>query len=1492
MASFCRHKLSAVTWWLLTSYFILHFSFVHGESRYVVVAPRSLYSGQPYIVSVDLSSNGSDAAVSVTAQISGATTEGGPRQIARSADVTTATSSLRFDNVEQLGPGGYKLLVSGRGSVNFRSSLEVQYRDRFFLPLVQMDRSVYAPGDTVNFRILPVTSRLTPFEPVTLDVRLTDGQGNGIQTWSGLQPNNGVVQQSVQLSPILNYGDWTISMHYRGQVSRHVFAVVQYVLPRFQVTVSLPPYVMMTSRTVTATIRARYDNGLPVRGNLMVRAYPAIRSDQIQPIFLDQVRRNIDIFGTTEVTFDVDNDLRVAADYASRLVFNVIVVEGAHEGTGRSQNATGFTTLYRSKYRLQLIPSASHFKPQLTFTAFLLASTQPGVERQASLGLVTVRHRFSSRSNFSSEEHTVPGSGLVLLRFSPPSVQQSDQLVIQADYAGVLFRFSPIDSAVSPSATFLSVALDTDSAIVGTTVSLVMTSSAPVDEFFYHVVVSGVIVRSATGNARSSLRHDFSLFLSEDMSPKTTVIIYFILGNGEIVSDSIEFAVQSTLTNTVSISLDKTVVSPGSSVLLSIKSLPGSTVALMAVDSQVTNVQGDNDISMCTLAREAAIFSRGRQSDDLCTVSKEARRKMFRTGGPTSNTVFKNAGLDLITNAELPQFAQGSSDLAGGNVREKLAPALAYAPRLPSRLAGPFAFSGLDAPFFSHRREHVLHRPHSTWLMETVTIPRSGLVELTRRTPSETAVFRISAFSLHPTAGLSVIPDPVELRVSGRLQLAVSASRRMLFGELLGVECVVTNLREAPLLVSVAMEHGREWRLASAQPDVNETSQDAALGGVLRREVTVGPGGASSVTFLVEPISVGKLVFTVSARTDFDSDQKIHLVDVEYEGALEEQHLITKLVDMDSERVQFNSSLKIHRSHVNGSGLLLIQASPQLFGMTANQMISSASQLIKLPTGCGEQSLLQLAAATIFLQLQQPLGNSAAAGRLTAVCMRLLREGYQRQLSFRLEDGSFTVFPNSYNSQGSVWLTALAVLWLGRAAKFIDVDSEVVSSGLDFLVRNQHPNGSFTETDSARYSTSQSVDLLTPLVLITLHESGRNQLAQHATDALQYLVRSMPGDSACALAVTSYALSLVGHPAARSALARLMAMSKQRGDERWWSDPVSSVVNNSSYWYDIVRASDVETTSYAVLTYIQRQKKQVLADPAVQQIVNWLIKQMSARGGFISSQDTIVALSALAGISEVSVPSGVEGTVRTLTPANSTQLTVSSAGKSFMTMSKLEEPAAGDVVVQASGRGNFLLQLVHRYHVTVSAPSPSFYLNPKVQQTNSWRKLKLIVCLGWRQAGGSSDMAVVQVALPSGFTADETTLPGIYKHNHVKKAELAENNTKVIIYFERVTEYEVCPTVLAYLTTKVANHRPVPVTVFDYYDTTRTARQFYRVTYVSICDVCDPDECVLYDCEDEDFNGQRLRSSSVEEIESSDSSRFSCNLALNIFIFISVLIYL
>lgn len=83
-----------------------------------------------------------------------------------------------------------------------------------------------------------------------------------------------------------------------------------------------------------------------------------------------------------------------------------------------------------------------------------------------------------------------------------------------------------------------------------------------------------------------------------------------------------------------------------------------------------------------------------------------------------------------------------------------------------------------------------------------------------------------------------------------------------------------------------------------------------------------------------------------------------------------------------------------------------------------------------------------------------------------------------------------------------------------------------------------------------------------------------------------------------------------------------------------------------------------------------------------------------------------------------------------------------------------------------------------------------------------------------------SNMIVMEVTLPSGYVIDSQTITDLKSADqNVKKVELKNGETVVVIYFDNlITNRTTCSLIDAFRMQKVLNQRPVPIVVYDYYE--------------------------------------------------------------------------
>ncbi|PVD34645.1 hypothetical protein C0Q70_05922 [Pomacea canaliculata] len=114
------------------------------------------------------------------------------------------------------------------------------------------------------------------------------------------------------------------------------------------------------------------------------------------------------------------------------------------------------------------------------------------------------------------------------------------------------------------------------------------------------------------------------------------------------------------------------------------------------------------------------------------------------------------------------------------------------------------------------------------------------------------------------------------------------------------------------------------------------------------------------------------------------------------------------------------------------------------------------------------------------------------------------------------------------------------------------------------------------------------------------------------------------------LAIVTYALHLANSPQKDNALRLLEQRAITESLTTHWERPKPAVQQTYYSWQRDTDAVNVEMTSYALLTYQLRNDISKSLP-----IVRWLTSQRGSQGGFISTQDTVIALQALSNMAAV-----------------------------------------------------------------------------------------------------------------------------------------------------------------------------------------------------------------------------------------------------------------
>ncbi|XP_073757041.1 C3 and PZP-like alpha-2-macroglobulin domain-containing protein 8 isoform X4 [Callorhinus ursinus] len=527
-----------------------------------------------------------------------------------------------------------------------------------------------------------------------------------------------------------------------------------------------------------------------------------------------------------------------------------------------------------------------------------------------------------------------------------------------------------------------------------------------------------------------------------------------------------------------------------------------------------------------------------------------------------------------------------------------------------------------------------------------------------------------------------------------------------------------------------------------------------------------------------------------------------------------------------------------------------------VMGPTLNHL----SNLLRLPFGCGEQNMIHFAPNIFVLKyLQKTQQLSPEVERETT---DYLVQGYQRQLTYRHQDGSYSAF-GERDASGSMWLTAFVLKSFAQARSFIFIDPQELAAAKGWIVRQQQVDGSFPAVGRILNKDIQGgihgTVPLTAYVVAALLETGTASEEERSAiaRAQHFLESSAPlAADPYSSALTTYALTLLRSLAAPAALRKLRSLAITQDGVTHWSLTGSRDVDKDAFlsFSDGVSRSvvsaEVEMTAYALLTYT------LLGDVATAlPVVKWLSQQRNALGGFSSTQDTCVALQALAEYAILSYAGSINLTVSLA----STNLDYQETFELHRANQKVLQTAAipslpTGLFVSAKGEGCCLMQIDVTYHVPDPVAKPAFQLlvslqepeaeprrtpasassadddDPAADQHHQEYQVTLEVCTRWLHAG-SSNMAVLEVPLLSGFRVDIESLEQLLfdKHFTLKRYEVA--GRRVLFYFDEIPSR--CLTCVRFRALRehvVGRTSALPVSVYDYYEPAFEATRFYNVS--------------------------------------------------------------
>ncbi|GAA52061.1 alpha-2-macroglobulin-like protein 1 [Clonorchis sinensis] len=788
---------------------------------------------------------------------------------------------------------------------------------------------------------------------------------------------------------------------------------------------------------------------------------------------------------------------------------------------------------------------------------------------------------------------------------------------------------------------------------------------------------------------RTLYQRNISFPVDGSWGPEATVVIYFY-NKYESTAEIIPAVLQlkdlenytspamalQTQTNTTGIRFDRNRVSPGQAVEL--------TVNPAGVD---TNALKNGLLSSETLSEQVCFI----RLSDVALDNFDGKKNLINLE-TYAKSVEQLSGANVwrptVAKTVEEAFQAAGMYHTSFFANERIRPDIIACPLMSMMRSGPQS-NGMevDSPVASPVTANLMPgvKPRlrdffpEVWLFEAAPIgtinSSSGQstvgVQQSLRAPDSITTWRASAFCTTKSNGLW-IPDSNTVTVSMPFFLELTLPKQVKRGEIIYLPVSVFVVREEAL-------DSKERACYEVRVSTSVAKEDWLRVGVSDYSGCVCSGEKQTFQLGLMPQRLGQLNVTAEAyaisgsplcdESQDESNRQVHTLSdmirrqirVIPEGVPKEATFgdILCLPDGVSHGV-VTTPVSVPPSMIPGSLRVYLTYTDEVLGPA----LSNLDSLVRLPTGCGEQNMVLVAPNVYVLEYLKSgaLVSSKEREKLMHSARMHIMKGYKGQLKYRLEDGSYSAFGQS-DKVGSTWLTAFVLRVFTKAYRVdrtlsIDWDT-LFNETFTFLKQRQDLEGSgcFVEKGRVIQSSMQGglggskekndQALLTAYVLSSLYDLRVTSAAEDynayesvITNGIRCIKAGVPRDillpeplsnvATYGLAQVSYVLQMY-QPEKYDTELYLQELIRRRrtisdalrGPRSYWPANQSSEDTESSKW---AGALDVETTSYAYLTLAER-REQV---NELFSIVRWLSTQQTSTGGFRSTQDTILAMQAIA----------------------------------------------------------------------------------------------------------------------------------------------------------------------------------------------------------------------------------------------------------------------
>nr|BAU69625.1 A2M1 [Sphyrna zygaena] len=1372
------------------------------------------------------------------------------------------------------------LSVSVKGSGEILSINETKWvvlKTYNSLTFIQTDKPVYKPGQFVKFRILTLNDRFIPVQEEYPLVTVWDPKSNRIGQWNDVMPRQGIVDLTYELMPEPMQGLYRIEVLKKEGKVEHYFSVEQYVLPKYDVRVELPDTISHLSETIPFKVCGRSTYGKPVMGEV---------SGTVSRSMSHGFLRIMNSFhGETQTDGCLSENLTI---HSPGTVLTIEVTATLREaGTGTEvQNSAGrvFETAILT---MSFEDVKTYFQRRMPYTGKIrLQSSLHHPVANASISLSAASK--SVVPKLTTNEHGIASFSL------DTSSWESQSVVLRATYQyssyelGNLEAIHTAKSLYSRSSSYFSISEHPQELACGSQLHvdvhyIIKAPSAHRKsklDVFYLLISRGVIVtlRKKTISIRGfrGSRGHFSLSfpIDAELSPVARLLVFAVLPEGEMIGDSTKFQVQKCFQNKVSLRFSVAEDLPKSQVSLDVNAAPDSLCGLRVVDRSVLLLKPEKELSKKSIYSMLPVSDLSEYHYSIQEDSNDFCRRQSPWSVPVSRDdetgdlarILQDMGLKILTDTEYHKPIECETREMVLTARNTVFDS--YHPMVMHSVSSP----GLPrmpeiARLVSTMRQYF----PETWIWELVPVSPSGSVSLPLTVPDSITEWKGSVFCTGETGfGIS---ETVSLNAFQPFFVELVVPFSIVRTEGFTLKAKVFNYLKKCIMVKVSLIEATGFKLIS-EGNVEHRSCVCAMDSVTISWQLIATGlGEQNLTVSAESVAsdtlCGNEVVIVPEKGAIDIICKSLLIKAE---GSEIELTRSSFLCPSGETVTEHIHLELPEDVIEGSDRAYVTVLGDIMGSAMENLDS----LLTLPTGCGEQNMVKFA-PNVYVQRYLNKTHQLSS-EIQHKAIGYLRTGYQNQLKYKHDDGSFSAF-GSRDREGNTWLTAFVLKSFLQARPYIFIDEKIIRDATTFFLTHRMESGCFASLGSlfnnamkggVDDSISLSAYVTTALLelennnpkladeifqnwikseLPQVPSSSRPSVSEYSAEEFSHpptlggpplfkdfktevLDRALSClrdaletvNSSYTLSLLAYTFTLAQEQLSRNkTLQRLEEIAiKEDGLTHWRREQEPE--EEHGYWWRAPSA-EVEMTAYVLLALLSQPQVPTSDLDRSIPIVRWLVKQRNSYGGFASTQDTVVALQALSIYAELTHVADSHSSVSVSSESGFHQEFHIDSSNQLLLQSRTLPELPGEYSVEVTGTGCLLLQTSLRYNrpaIPLDAAFRVSILMTNQQPSNynlfpqSQHTLKINVTYVGKRA--VSNMVLVNIAMISGFSPIKDSYQSSLDRANISRSEIKDGH--FILYLYPMESHHLLQfSIEVSHDFEVEHRKPAAVKVYDYYET-------------------------------------------------------------------------